>query len=348
MIAEYVTCSDPRWQECLTRMAHDFYHLPEYAAFAAQQEGGRAAAFFAAEKEGTLLIPLLLREVPAGLGRPEWQDAASPYGYPSPLLHPSTTLRQLETFLQAFAECSREQGMVSAFFRFHPLLPLPLAPFGAYGAIVRHGATVCIDLTATPEELWRGTRENHRRGIASLTREGFEVRIDHWEDLPEFIAIYTATMKRVHASDFYFFQPAYFTGLQKTLGERLHLCTVLSPRGEVTAAGLFTAVNGIVQYHLGGTADDYLQQAPAKLMFHHVRNWAKERGFRLFHIGGGLGSRNDSLFHFKAGFSSQRAEFHTARLVLHAERYASLSARFRQQRAASGRLDEDFFPLYRG
>lgn len=349
MTGEFITTTDQRWGEFLAEVSHDFYHLPEYVDFAARHEGGVATAFLGREGEQALLIPLLLRRVPEELGGlSTWRDASSPYGYPSPLLHPSAKPHQARHLLHAFLRCSRESHIIAVFLRFHPLLPNPLPEFCELGTVIRHGQTVWIDLRAEGESLWRSTRENHRRGITALRQGGFQARLDHQSDWPAFVAVYAATMARLHADSFYFFPENYFRDLGAALGERLHLCTILSPQNEVAAAGLFTAVNGIVQYHLGGTAEPYLHQAPSKLMFDHMRNWARDNGQRLFHLGGGVGGRDDTLFRFKAGFSRTTADFHTCRMVIDHGHYGWLNRRFRQQQEATTEIDEDFFPLYRG
>jgi hypothetical protein len=59
-------------------------------------------------------------------------------------------------------------------------------------------------------------------------------------------------------------------------------------------------------------------------MFDYVRFWAKERGNKVFHLGGGVGSSKDSLYNFKAGFSKQRHPFLTLRLILDEEKYRYL------------------------
>jgi hypothetical protein len=46
----------------------------------------------------------------------------------------------------------------------------------------------------------------------------------------------------------------------------------------------------------------------------------------VFHLGGGKGGRNDSLFEDKAGFSPNRHPFHTWRLVTDREAYRRLVA----------------------
>ena len=114
----------------------------------------------------------------------------------------------------------------------------------------------------------------------------------------------------------------YFEDLRVALGSRLHFCSVVAPGGELAAGGLFTDTQGIVQYHLSGTADCFVANAPSKLMLHEVRLWAKREGYSLLHLGGGVGSRADSLFHFKAGFSPLHSDWFTYHLVTDEDKYS--------------------------
>jgi hypothetical protein len=151
-------------------------------------------------------------------------------------------------------------------------------------------------------------------------------------------------MARVGAAAYYFFSADYYAELRRALGERLHLLLV-EHGDKVASAALFTECNGLVQYHLGGTREEFLPQAPMKLLFHFARTWFKQRGARLMHLGGGLASRDDSLLHFKAGFSSRRARFHSWRLITAPAAYDALVADWRRE---SGREPRGtFFPAYR-
>lgn len=340
--SELIGPGDPRWQALLDRVPHDAYHRPEYVEVCARHEGGAPVAFLASEGSTQLLLPLLLRELPAELDAPPaWHDLTSPYGYPGPVVSSSTDADFPGRAFDAFRELGRAEGLVSAFVRMHPLLPLPAGPSSALDGLEAHGPVVWIDLTRSAEELWSDTRSNHRRGIRKLTRSGFSVAIDDWDRYPHFVSVYEETMRRVEATPFYFFPPGYYEDLRVALDDGIHLCTVLSPEGDVACAGVFFETAGIVEYHLGGTSGDFLSVAPSKLMFDVVRSWARDRGNRMLHLGGGHGGREDSLFHFKAGFSSSRARFYTVRMVLDETRHAELLQRC-DAKSAGG-----FFPAYR-
>ena len=345
------TCQ--RWQEILADMEHDFYHLPEYVSFSSRHEGGDALAFLAEENGYRFLVPLLLRPIEAAGSESDLSyDVVSPYGYPGPLLsgdpHRGGGRRDFfERALREFLKGLRKLGIVSGFFRLHPLLILPIEPLADCGRIVHHGDTVFVDLTLAPEEIWRQTRSNHRRGINGAKREGHIARIDeHWREFDAFVDIYAQTMDRLGATDFYRFSRSYFVGLKEALGDRLHLCVVRVGH-EVACAGLFTEVRGIVQYHLGGTREGFLSNHPTKAMFDFVRYWARQRGNHTLHLWGGLGGKSDSLFRFKAGFSELRRPFYSWRLVVDEHAYAKLVRQW--ERCHRQKADDlaGFFPAYR-
>jgi lipid II:glycine glycyltransferase (peptidoglycan interpeptide bridge formation enzyme) len=236
--------------------------------------------------------------------------------------------------------------MVSAFLRMHPLLPLSKEALAEYGELVLHGPTVSVDLSYSLEDIWSNTRRNHRQNIQQLTQAGFQPYMNRWELYDDFVSIYHQTMERREACDFYFFQRDYFVSLRETLGDYLHLCVVLSPSGDLAAGLLLVAVNGIVQCHLSATHDAYTSDAPSKLTFHHARTWAKESGNHVFHLGGGVGGYADSLFRFKAGFSKDRHNYYTYRMILDEQRYATLLSSPQVIDDYSNN-NSDYFPMYR-
>jgi hypothetical protein len=348
MIAEFIPPDDSRWKIFLSGVKHDSYHLPEYISLAARQEGGQACAFFAETGGNSLLVPLLMRPIPEELNpEPGSCDVLTPYGYPGPLLAGNPSEDTVKSMLRSFVRAGRKKGVVSAFWRLHPLLPFPLAPLGEFGRLVQHGRTVYIDLSLTPEQMWQETSNNHRRHIRQMQKNGFVVVRNEWRYLDAFIKAYRESMSRLEASQFYFFSDDYFEDLRKALGDRLDLWTVLSPEGEVAAAGLFTVVNGMVEYHLGANAQEFVLWSPLKLLISEVRFWAREAGHRLLHLGGGVGGDMDSLYTFKSRFSPLSAEFFTFRAVLMPEAYDQLT---RKKLGMNGKPDvegRDFFPAYR-
>ncbi|MCA9786464.1 MAG: NeuD/PglB/VioB family sugar acetyltransferase [Calditrichaeota bacterium] len=321
-----LTADTATWRDLLSRHPHDVYHLPAYLETCAREEQARSMALHVEIEDTEIFLPLLVKQVPRTLGLRDYWDAATPYGFPSPLIKAETPER-LRVLFDALTLACQEQRIVTLFIRLHPCFMDHLAALKEHGQMVMHGPTVLIHLEETPEQHWAQTRTRHRRSLQKLDKAGFTVRIDDWSQFDAFKDVYRATMERIGATQYYFFSTGYFCDLKQSLGDALHLVSVHAPDGTVAAAGLFTHVGEIVQYHLGGTAEGFLQQAPSKLMIHGARAWFREHGARILNLGGGLGGAQDDLFQFKRGFSEHTADFWTFRLVTDAAACEELDRR---------------------
>lgn len=335
---------DPRWTEALRRLQHDVYHLPEYVRLLGDRAGARAGAFLVNDGDGELLVPILVRQLPDGVGEEGWCDASSPYGYPGPLFSPSLRSRQHGRLWAELVRCANASNIVSLFIRSHPLLTPEPDKSWESTTIVEHGRVVYVDLAEDIETIYGQRREDTHRDLRSLKKAGFGIVMDDWHRYPDFIRIYRETMRRVGADEYYLFENGYFEGLRRALDGRLHLCTVVAPNDDIAAGGLFMECRGIYQYHLGATNGDYRDSSPSKLMFDGVIEWAQARNGTHLNLGGGLGGKEDSLFHFKKGWSDHTRPFHSLRVVPNQTRYRSLLE-------VLGESSEDdrtgFFPAYR-
>lgn len=336
--AELLPVDSPQWPAFLATTHHDFYHLPAYVALCAAQEHGEPLALFVRGDRRSLLLPIIVRDIPLG-GR----DATSPYGYPGPLVSGDEYPEFLREALAVGVRALRAAGIVSLFVRLHPLLNA--GPPASLGTAVRHGETVSIDLSLPAETLWIQTRENHRRNITRAKLLGYVARMDTtWAHFDEFKRLYRLTMERRAAARFYRFEDAYFDGLRGVLRDRLHL-GVVHKDSAVVAASLFVETNGIVQYHLSGSDGSGADVQPTKLLVDFARRWAQARGDRYLHLGGGVGGRDDSLLSFKTGFSPLRRPFWTLRIVVDEPRYRRLV--LDHDASLDPDVRDGFFPLYR-
>ena len=338
-----------RWQRILDRLTYDVYHMYDYAQMSAEQEKGKAILFVAEEGDSVLCLPLIIKPVALILDR-QLNDAASPYGYPGPLMYTQDSESQNDftlASLKALRDYCQSNNIISVFTRFHPILAPVLDAYNRIGTLIAHGETVSINLTFEEEEIWRQYRRNHRAGINKLRRSSAVVLVDQdWDYYSEFLDLYTETMIRHSAAEQYFFSVQYFNDLRKVLGQHLCLC-VVKINEQVACAGMFTEINGIVQYHLGGTKNDFKKYAPNKLMVDYMRRWSKERGNKILHLGGGVGAQKDSLFHFKAGFSSVRHNFYTWRMVIDDRLYTAMTRQWESMHNCKADAREGFFPAYR-
>ena len=345
------TADRHRWMAALSRVAqYDFYHTPQYHEIAERNGEGRARLFLLADEEHVIAVPLLIREcnAVAGLQGVSSFDATSAYGYLGPVSSdPMPPPRFVADFQSGLRETLGNLNVVSVFTRLHPLLPqFPL--IAGLGIVQPSGETVSIDLTLPEEEQVAGLRLNHVRNIRKLRGMGATCAHDASRNLDDFAGIYYETMRRVGAAPRYFFKRDYFTQLDELRGSFVHLFTCLL-EGEVIAAGMFFACDGIVQYHLGATRAGYEALGPMKLVLDTARAWASRNGMKVLHLGGGVGAQEDSLFRFKAGFSERRHRYYTWRWILDQDQYDRLSRTKREWNAEHGVeiVSPEYFPRYR-
>jgi hypothetical protein len=302
---------------------------------------------FVFEQDGyTIALPLLVRRVEEKEG---WCDATSVYGYAGPITsHAEVPAATIRDFQQALQKTLAERKVIALFSRLHPLLP-QRALLAGLGECRPCGQTVSIDLTLPPDVQRTQFSASVKRRLNKLRRDGVTCERDvNRQQLAEFVGLYHETMLRVGAQRSYFFDESYFTQLAEALGPGLQLF-VVNVNGRLASGGLFTLCDGIAQYHLGGTRDEFLPLSPMALVMDTARLWAWENGARVLHLGGGVGAREDSLFQFKAGFSDRRHSFATWRWMIDAEAYAALTEdrqRWNEERGLKP-ISADYFPAYR-
>lgn len=324
----------PGWDELLERLGcADVYLLRGYVESARVLEGGRPVLLHLSDAGGDVVFPLLVRELPSGGGF----DVTTPYGYGGPVAtgaDPPTP-----RFWELYGDWCRTVGVITTFIRFHPLFANQRDAARAV-QVEPLGRTVGWRLQVP--DLFGGMHQAHRRACRRATSAGVSVSVrEAPDDFSAFAALYEVTMRRVGAADFYLFGKPYWDALVR-LGERVVVFEA-EERGEVLASALCFATLPWLHYHLGATADRGRELGASNLLFYEAASWARERGYERFHLGGGVGAHEDSLFTFKRRFdpAGDLLEFAVGKAVHDPDTYRALTGR------ASGDLD-GFFPAYRG
>lgn len=344
-----------RWREAL-HQAGDFdtYHLASFHRLAAERGKYRSFLLVFREAGRIAAIPFLVKPVSEidGLEGSPLLDALSVYGYPGAVSNVAAEDAGADRFRRLFQEALLETlgdlGAVSFCSRLNPLIPTSWLLEGA-GEITEIGRTVAINLKKPVREQWGEIRKGHRLDIRRRRREGFSVVEDGTrESLSLFAEIYRENMARVGAGTDYFFPPEYFSGLRSALGKCFKLFWAIKD-GKPVSGAVFFATNRIIQYHLSATPDRFARLGAAKLILDEVRIRGSAKRFEWLHLGGGLGSKSDSLFWFKSGFSPLRFPFRIFHLILEPKAYDQL-CRLREDRVkkmGERRRAEAFFPRYR-
>lgn len=297
------------WNEYLQRIPaekRDIYFTPEYYSLY-QNYGDGEACCFVFEKDGDVVIyPFLCNSItPLGyqLDR-EYYDIQGAYGY-NGIIASNYGTDFINAFWGSFDEWCRNNDVVAEFSRFHPLLKNYLLASPQMKTFYsRH--TVVLDLTN--DDIWmHQISSKNRNMIRKAEKEG--VTIVESDDYETFRQLYNGTMSDLHAEDFYFFPPEYYSEYKKTFQGESMLCLAMYD-GKVIAGSMFMYSDDYAHYHLSARDRKYSRYAANNLILWYGIQKAKERGCNWLHFGGGTtGDDNDSLLKFKRGFSKTLGEF---------------------------------------
>lgn len=342
------TAQSELWTDILEEIGgYDAYHLPAYHQLAELRGEGKAALFVFRAPECTIAFPLLIRDVdlPGSDAKAQgFKDVTSVYGYPGPVASTRDISRDTkERFALCLEDFLRSERVICAFSRLNPIIDNAHI-LRCLGETIDIGPTLSVDLTLPEPVQYAKYRRSHRQDVQQLKDKGFTCAEAGPTDLRGFLKAYLETMARNSAESYYYFDASYFEYLLDQLPEAAHLF-VCRDGGTIVSGMIAFACNGIVQGHLGGTLNDYLRLAPMKLVYDTVRMWANDIDARVFHMGGGIGGRRDSLFQHKQGFGGREHVFYVWRCLVEPRVCEELHAE--ACRITGVVPEEDFFPPYR-
>ena len=347
-----IAATDGAWDDVLSRTDHDLYHTSRYHRM--WEHAGEPYLAVCGDEDRFLAWPFLLSPIDAGQRRngTEWLDVTAVYGYGGPVARncepgDEFTVRAFE----AIAREWRSLGVVSAFTRFNPLLENHrwVAPASGFPGLWPIGDTVSLDLRLSNEEVQSGYRRTVRQQVRHARANGLVSFTDeNWNHLDGFVRLLHQTMDRNRAAAEFYLPAEFFRQLRGFFPRGLFL-RVVSCGPYPESAGVFLEYRGIMHTLYIGNSSEAACCHATKLLIDDAQQWARERGARVLHLGGGRGARNDdSLFYFKSGFSHRRHPFYVGGWVLDPARYNYLAeARMECALRAGSTLDPDFFPAYR-
>jgi hypothetical protein len=322
-----------QWRAALSQLGrYDFVHTYDYHQACQALDGSQPVAFAVCDDAGQVVgfWPTLRREIPQS----ERVDLTSVYGYGGPIVAAPEYERQC---LELTFEHMRRAGAVSLFSRMHPLFPVATEEYR--GSKLSDVVVIQVAPTDDPMSTYRGS---HRREIANALRQGVSVVVDNSnEGRADFQRIYKAAMDEIGASTQYYFSNDFFKRIFEATDFRVDIYFA-EYHGERIASSLFLTTGSIVQYFLSGTSGDWRKLAPSKVIIANLHERALSASVDNIILGGGVGSAHDSLFKFKAGFSSVALPFFVTKKILDDRVYADLSGRMMNQGDGTG-----FFPAYR-
>lgn len=289
-----VTAGD--WDALLDRLGlGDVYFRSAYLQSASLLGQGRPVFLHLRGDHGDVVFPCLVREAPDGHA-----DVGTPMGYGGPLA--AGTDAPAGDFFAAYERWCDANRVVATFVRFQPVLANQLLAEDRWHLEpIGHSIGWRVSGVSS-DELSASMDSHHRRIVRKARRESVEATIDERPtDLAEFVALYEETMRRREASSFYFFPEEYWAQLVGPLGATLVRADA-QVASETVASILCLASPPTLHYHLGASSERGQELGANHLLFVETAAWASAHGFERFHLGGGVGGFEDSLYEFKRRF----------------------------------------------
>ncbi|WP_394749414.1 GNAT family N-acetyltransferase [Spongiimicrobium salis] len=334
-----IVTSKKEWDNTLFAIEkYDTYHTYEYHHLVKGDQES-PILFTYRDNETIIALPLLIRNIVGG----PYKDATCVYGYCGPISTPVTDSYDNIPFMKALHEYLWENNIISVFSRLHPFIPAQATILANMGKVERLGNIVNIDLSKRLE-VQRQAYHRRLRTYINKSRKLCDIRIATTEDdVRTFIDQYYETMRRTNAHPRYFFPEAYFFKLMAAEDFECPMLLVSDKSdGSIIGGSMFLIKNNMVHYHLSCANDQGLKYNAIKLVIDEMRLHATEKKYNFYNLGGGLGSKEDSLFYFKSSFSKDYRPFKIWKYIVNPSVYDQLCSIKEQQVQSS-----DFFPLYR-
>lgn len=335
-------------------MVHEFekcdvYFLPEYVkAFAENGDGEPMLIHYISEKLQAINI-VMKRPVPLPEHLEEneeelreYVDFATPYGYGGFVLQGDCNENEIQMLVKNYHDFCRDRKVVAEFARFHPIIGNAHMAESLF-LVKDLGNTVCMDISSQ-NTIWDNLTSKNRNMIRKAMKNGVKV---YWGREPKlfevFDEIYHETMDKVGASEYYYFNKAFYNSILDDL--RRHAIIFYAKLEEqIIAASIILYDGNALHYHLSASRRAYVSYAPTNLILYEAACWGAELGAKTFHLGGGLGGGStDSLFSFKKQFNRKEdCTFSIGQAILNEKVYNRLWELNNQKKETT------FFPAYRG
>ena len=344
MIKVYTLEQAEQWDAVVRSFReHDTYWLSGYVrAFMIHGDGdpeliacenGETRGINVVMKRDIAKDPDFAGKIPEG----KYFDFSTPYGYGGWLTEGGGT----EELFREYEAWVRENGIISEFVRFHPMIRNHEQCASFYDT-VRMGEVVHIDLESQ-EGIWAGFTAKNRNVIRKAVKNDVRIVNGRTEEMyRQFRLIYNETMDEDGAEPYYYFEEPFYASLREDLPENAQVFQA-EKDGKVIASSVLLHCNGRMNYHLSGSLREYRTLAPTNLLLYEAARWGCENGCRTLYLGGGVGSCEDNLFRFKRAFNrGELNHFFVGRKIYDPEKYDMLVS------LRSGIRDEGYFPKYRG
>ena len=319
---------------------------PEYVNLFAR-ECDCAICAIQESSDGLIILPMILRPLSAEVWAEEGNehyDLVAPYGFGGPYV---AGRYDMEDFWRNFQDWAIKTGVISAFFRF--------SPFAAdirelIDSVETNGGNVIRSLTEGCEGIWMDYKHPVRTCVRCAEQNGVTVEFDETgKSIAAFIKIYYRTMKRLHATQRYYFPEEFFCKIVKNLSGQFFLSNAMY-QGKVIACKLVLSSQNHIYPFLGGADESFFNLNPNQLLDTHIFYWGVEHEKKTCVLGGGYDGY-DGVFQYKKKFAPAGVvHYLVGKHIFDRVAYQKMCEKRKLHELARGQSwtdDGTFFPAYR-
>ena len=303
---------------------YDIYYTAEYLEPFSAVENAQIYLLTYKNENFKLSYPVLLKDIaddlkflPSG----KFFDLETPYGYGGPIIE-NFDENSIKLFFKELSEWAKANKIVSQFFRFHPLLKNNIY-CDKYVELKSIKQTVFMD-TTDEETIYKNMNDKCRNMVKKAIKNGVTIEIDNSINSQiVFKNLYSQTMSRHNASDFYYFTDAFWDCIFKQLGT---LCNIFVAKYEniIISSAIIYECGQFLHYHLSASDRDYMKFGAVNLLLYEVAKYGAKKGIKKFHLGGGVDA-GDGLFIFKKSFNKNGLlDFYIGRNIFDKDKYNDL------------------------
>ena len=343
---------EQKWIDTVTKFSrHDVYHLPQYVKAFEIHGDGKPLLFSYTGDQFKAINVVMRRDLAEceyfrnDLAKNTMFDLSTPYGYGGFLIEGEHGASSLDSLNAEYIDYCQNHGFVSEFVRFHPILENFRYLHPIYD-ITELGKTVCVDVSSE-ESIWNNLDKKNLNRVRKAQKSDIKIHFGKDDHLfSSFKDLYYSVMQRNQATPYYYFSEAFFRSVAEDLANNV-IFSYATFNDQIVAMCLILFCNGQMHLHLAASNSAYSKLSPNNLLCLESALWGCEHGFQTYHLGGGIGGREDSLYHYKKGYNIHSDHiFAIGKKIFDQEKYDFLLNIRKKNQGPD--FNPDFFPQYRG
>ncbi|MDU0114561.1 GNAT family N-acetyltransferase [Psychrosphaera aquimarina] len=228
-------------------------------------------------------------------------DLESPYGYGGFRTN-ITNKEKLDEYILRYRQYCQSKNIVAEFYRNNPLNRFSIENQDVFDFYREDRITVLMDLS-NYADLQKNYSSSLKRNITKANRNDLKFEVLDKSKIDCFIKLYSLTMKKNNADDFYFFTNEYFQSLIKC--DEAEIVGIYYEKNLINMAIMLKS-DGVVYYHLGASHPDFYTLNGNPLLFDNAAKLYSSQGYKYLYMGGGSSTlEDDPLLKFKKSFQKQ-------------------------------------------